>query len=251
MYDAQPGSLNQRNLFVAPYDDSVVGSFDQTQMEAYEGNSNNFSVVDWRDPANPSKHWCVPFVTGKKYYLRWEQGLDFEKLKFEIISWLWDEDDLDIEFELPFYDVREAVYVDDNKGTRYENNTIPDGINTPGITEMGDNLIRNDTETRRINFRINGDDPEINRLTLTGIRCIGGCPMDVPDDADFDGRIRYWSVLADWDNTRPTLPQDGDDVEIPSSWKMMYDIPISETPVLKSLQINGVLEFEPGQDRLL
>ena len=73
----------------------------------------------------------------------------------------------------------------------------------------------------------------------------------MPDDADFDGRIRYWSVLADWDNTRPTLPQDGDDVEIPSSWKMMYDIPISETPVLKSLQINGVLEFEPGEDRLL
>lgn len=106
----------------------------EAQIEAYEADTNNYSVVDFREKANPSNHWCVPYVTGKRYYARWEQGLDFTKMKFEIVSWLWDEDDLDIEFELPFYDVREAVYVDDNLGTRYLNNTLPDGVNSPGLS---------------------------------------------------------------------------------------------------------------------
>ena len=82
-------------------------------------------------------HWCVPYVTGKKYYVRWEHGLDFEKMKFEIVPWLWDEDDLDIEFEMPHYDVREAVWVDDNQGNRIDNNTIVDGMNGPGLSSFG------------------------------------------------------------------------------------------------------------------
>ena len=222
----------------------------EAQIEAYEADTNNYSVVDFREKANPSNHWCVPYVTGKRYYARWEQGLDFTKMKFEIVSWLWDEDDLDIEFELPFYDVREAVYVDDNLGTRYLNNTLPDGVNSPGLSQMGDNLIRNDTETRRINFRMNADNQDINRLTLTGIRCIGGCKQDVPDDLPIEDRIRRWSVLDDWDG-RVELPQDGEEITIPSNWQMLYDIPASEAPVLKSLEINGRLTFEEGEDRLM
>lgn len=222
----------------------------EAQLLAYEADASNYSVVDWRPKANPSDHWCVPYVTGKKYYARWEQGLDFEKMKFEIVPWLWDEDDLDIEFELPFYDVRVAVHVDDNLGNRIPNNTIADGVNTAGITDMGDNLIRNDTETRRINFRMNGDTPDVHRLTLTGVRCIGGCTPDVPDDVDIEARERYWSVLADWDG-RAELPKDGEEVTIPGNWNMFYDIAADEAPVLSSLEINGRLTFQPGANRLL
>ena len=175
-------------------------------------------------------------------------------MKFEIIPWLWDDDDGDIEFEMPHYDVRVAVYVDDNKGTRYDNNTMADGILTQGIAKMGDNLIRNDTDTRRINFVMNGDDKSINRLTLTGVRCIGGCKQDVPDDLPIEDRIRRWSVLTDWETElghRMELPQKGEDIVIPSNWQMLYDIPISQTPVLNSLEINGRLTFEEGQDRIM
>lgn len=220
MYGSAPGSLKQRNLYLLPYDDSIVGAgvMDEAQLIAYESDDANYSIVDWREKKNPSEHWCVPYVTGKKYYVRWEHGLDFEKMKFEIIPWLWDETDLDIEFEMPHYDVREAVYVDDNQGLRIENNTL-------GTNSFGDNLVRNDTETRRINMIINGDNNDINRMTLTGIRCIGGCTPDVPEEIPMEDRIRYWSVLADWDG-RLALPVDGDEVTIPSNWQMMYDISV-------------------------
>lgn len=97
---------------------------------------------------------------------------------------------------------------------------------------------------------MNADNQDINRLTLTGIRCIGGCKQDVPDDLPIEDRIRRWSVLDDWDG-RVELPQDGEEITIPSNWQMLYDIPASEAPVLKSLEINGRLTFEEGEDRLM
>jgi len=97
---------------------------DEAAVKAYEEDNSNYSIVDWRPKANPKDHWCVPYVTGKKYLVRWEHGLDFEKMKFEIVPSLWDQDDGNIEFEMPHYDVRVAVYVDDNLGKRHNNNTL-------------------------------------------------------------------------------------------------------------------------------
>jgi len=66
-------------------------------------------------------------VTGHKYYLRFEQVLDFEKIRFEVVDWLWNhQNDKPIEFEIPFLDVREAIHVDDNTGFRLANNTLAD-----------------------------------------------------------------------------------------------------------------------------
>lgn len=72
MYGYAPGSLRSRNLFVLPYDDEILDGKSEAEVIAYEANNNNYSIVDWREKANPKDHWCVPFVTGKKYYLRWE-----------------------------------------------------------------------------------------------------------------------------------------------------------------------------------
>ena len=47
-----------------------------------------------------------------------------------------------------------------------------------------------------------------------------------------------WSDAENWGGT---LPIDGDDVEVPSGWNMVLDL--EETPVLKSLTINGRLSF--------
>ena len=105
------------------------------------------------------EHWAVPFVTGKKYYLRWEYGLDFEQMLIDIEPWLWDENDLDVEFIMPFWDVREAIHVDDNFATRYDNNTIAATGN-----DFGSNLVLNDTDTRRFHLIVNGDDDDIYRV---------------------------------------------------------------------------------------
>ena len=132
---------------------------------------DNYSIVDWREKANPNNHWCAPYVTGKKYYVRWEHGLDFDLMNFEIETSIWNDDDKNIEFEMPFYDQREAVYVDDNEGQRIANSTTTLDL-TSSTAKFGDNQIRNATETRRINMIINGKDEDIYRMTLTGIRCV-------------------------------------------------------------------------------
>ena len=77
-HGARPGNLRDKYLYVLPYDDSIVDGMTEAEIEAYEGDDNNFEMVRWRPREAPMEHWAVPFVTGKKYYLRWEYGLDFE-----------------------------------------------------------------------------------------------------------------------------------------------------------------------------
>lgn len=259
MYGANPGSLNGKDLWILPYDESIVGAMNADELIAYEADSANYGIVPWRNKKNPDKHWAVPFVTGRKYLVRWAFGLDFVNMNFEIIPWLWDSTDGNIHFVMPHYDVREAVYVDDNLGTRYDNNTLV-FVNNKTLAEtpktdaelvFGDNLVRNDTETRRIDLIINGDNEDINKLKLTGVRCVSNCVAPIPEDEPLEDRIRYWSILADWEKGRAELPKDGDDVVIPSSWRMMYDIAEEAAPKLNSLEVNGVLQFHPGADRLL
>lgn len=122
MYDYSPGSLDRRDLYILPYDDAA--SMTPTDLEAYEADDSNYSIVPFRPKKNPKNHWAVPFVTGHKYYVRWAFGLDFEKMNFMITSWLWDETDGDIEFVMPHYDTREAVYVDTNHNDRIGNYTL-------------------------------------------------------------------------------------------------------------------------------
>jgi hypothetical protein len=31
----------------------------------------NASKIEWLQKARPNKHWAMPFVTHKKYYVRW------------------------------------------------------------------------------------------------------------------------------------------------------------------------------------
>lgn len=92
-------------------------------------------------------------------------------MNFEIIPWLWDETDGDVRFVMPHYDVRAAVYVDTNQGDRIANETFAAQPPRP----FGANIVYNDTDTRLIYLNINGDDPAVNRVTLTGVRCIGTC----------------------------------------------------------------------------
>ena len=43
--------------------------------------SPNASSIAYMEKESPMFHWTVPFVTGHKYYARWNHGLDFESVQ--------------------------------------------------------------------------------------------------------------------------------------------------------------------------
>ena len=197
MYNASPGSINSRDLYITSYEDEDIEPLTEDEYSTYMADETNYSIVPMRKKKNPSNHWTVPFVTGHKYYLRWEYGLDFEFMTFERTNWLWGEDDGNIFFTMPHYDVREAVYFDDNTGRRHNNNSIGTEDNVQNL-EMGDNLVLNDTETRLIHMVINGRTYETKSLGLTGVRCISDCNPAI-EDVEIELEERLWSNLSHWD----------------------------------------------------
>ena len=75
--------------------------------------------------------------------MRWEYGVDFEKMRFEIAEPLWnDARDKDIIFEMPFYDVRERIDVKPNIGEIIPNKTLD---LTRDYNKFGGNIIINET----------------------------------------------------------------------------------------------------------
>ena len=45
--------------------------------------------------------------------------------------------------------------------------------------ETGDNWVRNDTETRYIDFVVNGKNSAKSKILMEGLRCLTGvCPLD-------------------------------------------------------------------------
>jgi hypothetical protein len=61
-------------------------------------------VVEWKRKARPNKHWTAPYVTDHRYYLRWEWGLDFEKIELQLEPYIWEQSDKSVEMVLPFYE---------------------------------------------------------------------------------------------------------------------------------------------------
>ena len=92
----------------------------------------------------------------------------------------------------------------------------------------------------------------MSSVTLTGIRCKEDCtPTPVPDEEpEVESEFRLWSKLEDWDG-RPAIPNDDDEIIIPAHWKMYYDLNVTDSPRLKSLEVNGKLIFLEGEDRIL
>ena len=74
---------------------------------------------------------------------------------------------------------------------------------------------------------------------MEGLRCISGvCELDEVLEVELEEGQRLWSDPENWGGT---LPEEGTDVEIPSGWNMLLDL--EETPIFKSLTINGRLSF--------
>ena len=39
-----------------------------------------YSVFEFRPKADPANAWAIPVVTGHKYKVHWQNGLDFEQM---------------------------------------------------------------------------------------------------------------------------------------------------------------------------
>lgn len=105
--------------------------------------------------------WAMPFVTGHRYRLHWEAGLDFDGMKLEV-SEMWATDDKDIRMVFNFTEKREAVNITTSygTGTQIANNTL----STLSTWSSGDYQLRNATELREFEILINGKDASRNNL---------------------------------------------------------------------------------------
>mmetsp|Transcript_29160 Transcript_29160/g.43935 ORF Transcript_29160/g.43935 Transcript_29160/m.43935 type:complete len:141 (-) Transcript_29160:3417-3839(-) len=114
----------------------------------------------------------------------------------------------------------------------------------------GQNLVQIDPNIRKVNFLVNGRDKtykmERKELTLIGVRCDGEC-LEVIEEVETEDEERLWSNPDSW--TSGKVPVEGDDVEVETGWKMIYDA--GESPILTSLTINGVLIFSDDADQTL
>jgi len=55
--------------------DAIDGSY-----EAYIDNDENYSNVFFKKKLDPFNGWAMPYVTGHKYRIHWNRGLDFDQM---------------------------------------------------------------------------------------------------------------------------------------------------------------------------
>lgn len=114
---------------------------------------------------------------------------------------------------------------------------------------MGQNLVLNDTATRKLHFIAIGNNQTNNtyaeqQVLMEGNRCPGGvCPVEVIIvPGAYENRVRYWDVPSDWPNG--TVPVEGDDVHIEPTWNMVFNM--NPSPIYKLVRVNGNLTFAPN-----
>jgi hypothetical protein len=65
------------DLKLLKIDDKVINAMDNTTLKNYYLDANSYSIVGFRPLNNPPNSWAFPVVTGHKYKIHWQYGLDF------------------------------------------------------------------------------------------------------------------------------------------------------------------------------
>lgn len=231
-----PNNFYGMRMKIAKIDRDIVKPMSDEEYEAYLETNKNYSLVPWKQKKDPMNGWAMPFVTGKKYRIHWESGLDFEHLTVQA-SKRWEPTDLNTFFEFNFTTAYEAVNF--TAGGKL----LADGelITKPSADYLtGDNWVQNDTDVRTFQFVVNGKDESPKSLTVKCLECITGvCTLEEIEEVELEEGQRLWSDPASWPNEE--LPVEGDEVEIMSGWNMLLDI--EELPKFKSITINGRLSL--------
>ena len=203
--------------------------------------NDNYSLIPAKD-ANGFIGWAVPFASGYKYNLHWQEGVDFTVIDI-LNDYTWQPNDGSVMLRFNNTNTRELydVFFTGIDDTNYiQNELISASENKPGVDEgfgnhyYDDNIfyLKVDRKERRGNVKVRA---VICRMT---------CPED-DDDESSEDEFRYWSNPLDWPNG--ALPKDGDDVTIESAWKMVLDVPSAK---LKILRISGTLIVDSTKENL-
>ena len=84
-------------------------------------------MIPFKDKQDPLKSWSVPYVTGHRYRVHWEAGLDFDSMKIEV-SEMWAASDKDVRLVFNHTEQRESINITDKYGgegsTLVPNNTL-------------------------------------------------------------------------------------------------------------------------------
>ena len=156
----------------------MIAAMTEDEVWAYLTENDNATPVPFEAKKNPEKFWAVPYVIPKggkhTYYGRWGYGHDFEGLSLWRNKDLWTEEDGEIEFIMPFYAIREAIYFDDNTGFRHVNTTTRNSVNVM-CENMVYNETFNDTQPKNFTVVVNHFDPDLGECRITGVQCLNNC----------------------------------------------------------------------------
>ena len=138
----------------------------------------------------------MPYVTGHRYRMHWESGLDFDTMYLQA-SERWETDDEPIFMVFNFTESREAVNFTSSGNSQNMNETLINKLTQDLVT--GDNWVKNDTDTRTFEFIINGKDPSYNNLNVRPLECIPGvCALEAIEEVELESGQRLWSNETSW-----------------------------------------------------
>jgi hypothetical protein len=109
-----------KKLFIVPYDDERFAGFGGEITKAvYLSDEANYAQIEFRPDRDPVNSWAVPFVTGHKYKIHWEDGLDFDEMDL-IKSTVWEKTDKDIQLVHNFTQATKKIGVSVLKDGSYQ-----------------------------------------------------------------------------------------------------------------------------------
>lgn len=229
-------------------------AFRALEIKAYRIPDYNFNL-SLSDPLNFTRvvmykifvdtpyTWDLPFVTGYSYNIHWQDGsLDFTHMNIYPTNY-WSPDDKGVVLRFNYSEIREDFNI---SVWKFNNEMKPVNKKTDLLDPVTNNYNNADyyhiIDKKYFYIGING---KINgTIEVDPIKCLKTCPV-IDDDVNKESFFRLWSNVSMWNNSK--LPQKGENVIIPSAWRVILDI---DTPNLSSLIIDGDLTFDTTQDKI-
>jgi hypothetical protein len=205
-------------------------------------NLTQYSVFEFRPKQDPVNAWAIPVVTGHKYKVHWQNGLDFEQMQVTL-SPHWAPEDKNVYLVHNFTDVRAKVDFVTPLKDIVPNMTLVN--KTSANWQTGDNVLYNQTERREIHYAINGKNASRSFIVMKGSRCIGSCLPAIAQQ-EIETTEKLWSQPSTWPDGK--VPIAGQDVKILPGKNIIYDI--EDSPIFTYVEINGRLTFKQDAPKL-
>ena len=56
---------------------------DKAAWQKFKDDETNYGIAPFKNKQDPMNGWALPYVTGHRYRVHWEAGMDFEQIKIE------------------------------------------------------------------------------------------------------------------------------------------------------------------------